>query len=196
MIFKPAHKIALIFVALFLLVTGVVLFGSLYYKNTLPIISEIPFIPVQTETLVEQEAAKTNLQLIPTNTERTEYKIVISDITNSISGVVFQLQSAANGAQITSTSIETDPSLEALGWSTAINTSTETDSNQQLSFSMILSSPGTEINVQSLDIGTITFNQAPNSNDLTINAEESYVTYKDDTLSYLNLLLETANIED
>jgi hypothetical protein len=197
---RSAHKIALLFIGLFLVVTGVVLAGSLYYKNggTLQSSSSLTTAgtPETSEAVDNRPRLSATLQLIPEGSNTNTYSIVASDITLPIAGVVFQLRNASNGSQFTSNTVELDPTLQSAGWSTAVNTSTEVDQTQELSFSMVLNSPGAEVKVESLKIGTITFDQAPTEDELSLVSEESYITYSDDQIASLNLVLETDTIEN
>jgi hypothetical protein len=196
---RSAHNIALLFIGLFLVVIGVVLAGSFYYKNggTMQSTSLTPTGAPESSGATDNRPKLTaTMQLIPNSTEPNTYSIVISDITLPISGVVFQLQNAAEGSQLISNTIEVDPTLLSSGWSTAVNSSTEVDDTQELSFSMILNSPGTEVSVQSLEIGTVTFDQAPTEDEFSLVSEESYITYTDDQIASLNLVLETDTIEN
>jgi hypothetical protein len=191
MTFTAAHKIGLIFGALFLMIVGIVFAGAVYYKQSAIPTSQSSEIVSETVTPSAEELEPALLQLIPSTDEQTTYRIVVSNLVQPINGISFELQSNPGGATITSNSIEIEEDLENNGWSTAVNSATETDSSQRLSFSMLLNSPGTEVTSNSIEIGTISFDQTPSSIDLSLNPDESVVTYTEDRIATLNLVLET-----
>lgn len=194
MIFKPAFSTALIFISLFLIVVGVVMAGSLYYKQQMS--SQIAPSPTPSlnETPAAEQVAPATLTLTPMDANHKTYNVFVSGLTAPVNGIVFQLSSSPSGAQLTSNSITTDPALQNNGWSTAIN-STETNDNQMLSFSTLLTSTAPTTTTPSISIGTVSFDKQPAKEDLSLNTQESYVTYVGDKIAPLNLVLETGTME-
>lgn len=194
MTMKPAYSIALMFVAIFLIVAGVVMAGSLYYKKTMSSEAVPTATPSLTETPAAEQVEPAVLNLSPTDASHTKYQLVVTGLTAPVNGIVFQLSSFPSGAQLTSDSVATDPALQTNGWSTAVNSSND-NGNQALSFSTLTTGPAPTETVPSITIGTITFDKAPTENDLSLNAQESYVTYVGEKIAPLNLVLKTDTME-
>lgn len=198
MIVKPALKVPVLLVTLFLLIIGIVIGGSLWYRQavkrpantiteTTTEVNNIPAAPIR-------EAAR--LVFIPVDDSLTTYRVVVQGLSQPTSGLVFQIFNRANSPQIISNAIATDQNLQANGWETAINSSTQTDSTQELSFSLLISSPTESELVETINIGTLTFDDVPSISQLTLNEEESYVIYQDSSIAPLNFVLETDTMEN
>lgn len=186
---SPAPKLLLI---VFTFVIVVILVGAIWYKYAVtPTVTE----PAASDTM--QQETITELPLGPAVTlhltakSNNQYELSISDLTQPVSTLSFKLTSPLQA--ITASNISLESNLTDQGWSTAINTTADSESGQEFSFSMIRISPDKTLHSPSIVLGTLTLE---NTSDLRLDPEESKVTYATGEKGSMSLDIEPATIDN
>lgn len=179
----------------FLFVVIVLVIGAFYYKNTFNSATSFQDSDTVTQEVTTQEMPQQEpVTLLLTPLSATEYRLSIEDLKQPVTAATIVLNSPEQ--VITSSDIDVASDLESLGWSTAINSSTDSESGQEFTFSMIRMTGTEATNRSSIVLGTITLSNEANLNNLILDTNQSKVVYAADQQSTINLVVETDSIDN
>lgn len=189
----PASNTTQIFILMFVAVLLILVGGAVWIKQT----SSVNNTASQESSGIQQEQAEpifetVTLRLTPTSVTGT-YAASIEGLTAPINGVAFQLEDPAGGAELTGTEFEMADGLEETGWSSAINSTSDSATGATLSFSILKTEPAgqTTETISSLPLGTISFsNIEAGINDMSLIPTESFVTYASGSVAKIELVVQ------
>lgn len=191
MILTPARS-SIVLIICFIFTIGTVFAGAWFYKYSNNFVATPTVMQPQEEVTDAIEYPTVQLVLRPTETTN-EYQVVVTDLTDLVNTIAFQINSVGGTAPILSSSITLDPNLQQAGWSTIVNTDSNSETGQRFAFSMARIGVTTDTSTpQEIVIGTIQIADQSDISLLTIDESESFVSYSNSEIPAKIVLLSNA----